>query len=168
MGEDILIAGGGIGGLTAALCLERAGLPCIVFEAAPEAKELGVGINLLPHSVRVLTRLSLASELASIAIPTAELAYFSKFGQRIWSEPRRPPIISPGSSRATRKFGHGLRSSAVQKPAQSALDGRWSAPTAFTPPCAGLSTRRKESPCSQAGCCGAPPPCSVLFSAGGR
>ena len=48
----ICIAGGGIGGLTAALALHQAGHRVTVCEATPEPKPLGVGINLLPHAVR--------------------------------------------------------------------------------------------------------------------
>lgn len=44
---------------------------------------LGVGINLLPHSVRILTDLGLADQLDAIAVRTAQLAYYNKFGQRI-------------------------------------------------------------------------------------
>jgi 2-polyprenyl-6-methoxyphenol hydroxylase-like FAD-dependent oxidoreductase len=84
----VLIAGGGIGGLTLALCLDHVGIEAEVFEAAPEFKPLGVGINLLPHSVRVLTLLGLQPSLAASAIPTAELIYYSKHGKRIWAEPR--------------------------------------------------------------------------------
>jgi 2-polyprenyl-6-methoxyphenol hydroxylase-like FAD-dependent oxidoreductase len=47
-----------------------------------------VGINLLPHAVRELTELGLADELAATGIPTAELVYHDRFGNRIWAEPR--------------------------------------------------------------------------------
>ena len=49
---DVLIVGGGIGGLTLALSCHQAGISCRVFEAAPEILPLGVGINLLPHAMR--------------------------------------------------------------------------------------------------------------------
>jgi 2-polyprenyl-6-methoxyphenol hydroxylase-like FAD-dependent oxidoreductase len=86
--DKVLIAGGGIGGLAAALCLARAGLDVEVYEAARDIRPLGVGINLLPHSVRVLRDLGLQGELAASGIETAELIYVNKFGQRIWQEPR--------------------------------------------------------------------------------
>jgi 2-polyprenyl-6-methoxyphenol hydroxylase-like FAD-dependent oxidoreductase len=85
----VLIAGGGIGGMTLALSLVDAGLTDVhVFEAASTVKELGVGINVLPHACRELTELGLLPALEAVAIPTAELAYYTKRGQRIWSEPR--------------------------------------------------------------------------------
>ncbi|WP_428659744.1 flavin-dependent oxidoreductase [Runella sp.] len=83
-----IIIGGGIGGLTAALCLHKIGLEVTVFESVKEVKPLGVGINLLPHSVRVLTYLGLQPIIAENAIETTDLAYFNKFGQAFWSEPR--------------------------------------------------------------------------------
>jgi 5-methylphenazine-1-carboxylate 1-monooxygenase len=84
----VLIAGGGIGGLVTALRLERAGIEARVFESVAEVRPLGVGINLLPHSVRVLTALGLAGRLAETGIETSELIYFNKLGQLIWREPR--------------------------------------------------------------------------------
>ncbi|MFF1908153.1 flavin-dependent oxidoreductase [Kitasatospora sp. NPDC058218] len=86
---QITIAGAGIGGLATALSLHAAGFDeVVVHEAAEEIRPLGVGINLLPHAVRELTELGLADRLAAIGVPTAELAYYNRYGQAIWSEPR--------------------------------------------------------------------------------
>jgi salicylate hydroxylase len=63
----ILIAGGGIGGLTAALSLARAGHPVSVFEQAAGFGEIGAGIQLSPNCTRVLHDLGLESALRRIA-----------------------------------------------------------------------------------------------------
>jgi 2-polyprenyl-6-methoxyphenol hydroxylase-like FAD-dependent oxidoreductase len=60
---EIVIAGGGIGGLALALSLHHNGFRNIgIYESMPAVKELGVGINLLPHAVRELTELGLHSK----------------------------------------------------------------------------------------------------------
>jgi len=84
----VLIAGGGIGGLTLALSLHQIGVPCRVFESVAALRPLGVGINLLPHAVRELIDLGLLERLDEAAVRTSELAYFSKYGKPIWKEPR--------------------------------------------------------------------------------
>jgi len=84
----ILIAGAGIGGLTAALSLHAAGIDAVVVESAREIKPLGVGINLLPHAVRELTELGLADALAATGVATAENVYCDRFGNQIFAEPR--------------------------------------------------------------------------------
>jgi 2-polyprenyl-6-methoxyphenol hydroxylase-like FAD-dependent oxidoreductase len=84
----VMIIGAGPGGLAAALHLHRLGIECEVFEASPEIRPLGVGINLLPHAVRELTILGLDARLAAAGVATAELAYYNKFGVEIWREPR--------------------------------------------------------------------------------
>ncbi len=84
----VLIAGGGIGGLTLALSLHQIGVPVRVFESVPQLRPLGVGINVLPHAVRELVELHLMDKLDASGVRTRELAYFSKRGQPIWSEPR--------------------------------------------------------------------------------
>src|ERR1700720_767178 len=84
----VLIAGGGIGGLTLALSLHQIGIPVKVFESVSELKPLGVGINVLPHAVRELIELGLLDRLDASGVRTRELAYFSKHGKPIWSEPR--------------------------------------------------------------------------------
>ena len=85
---DVAIAGAGIGGLTAALSLARAGLSVRVFEQVSEIRPLGVGINLLPHSVRHLFELGLSEALDATGIRTSELRYTTKRGELIWREPR--------------------------------------------------------------------------------
>jgi 2-polyprenyl-6-methoxyphenol hydroxylase-like FAD-dependent oxidoreductase len=84
----VLVAGGGIGGLTLALSLHQIGTPVRVFESVPELKPLGVGINVLPHACRELIELGLLDRLDETGIRTKELAYYSKHGKLIWSEPR--------------------------------------------------------------------------------
>jgi 5-methylphenazine-1-carboxylate 1-monooxygenase len=84
----VIIAGGGIGGLTLALMLHQQGIDCQVYEAASEVRPLGVGINALPHSIRELAALSLLPRLDEIAIRTRQLTYSNHLGQQIWSEPR--------------------------------------------------------------------------------
>ena len=88
MTKPILIAGGGVGGLTLALMLHEAGVPCRVFESARAVLPLGVGINALPHSMRELAALGLLPRLDAIGIRTRTLTYANHLGQPIWSEPR--------------------------------------------------------------------------------
>ena len=88
MAEHAVVVGAGIGGLVAALSLHEIGVPVTVVETVEEIRPLGVGINLQPHAVRELDELGLLDELAAVAIAPAELHYFSKHGQPIWSEPR--------------------------------------------------------------------------------
>ena len=85
---DVLIVGGGVGGLALALSLHQAGVSCRVFESAPQVLPLGVGINLLPHAMRELSELGLAETLAAHCIETRELAFYSRHGQFIFKEPR--------------------------------------------------------------------------------
>ena len=85
---NVLIAGGGVGGLALALMLHQRGIACTVLEAAPAVKPLGVGINTLPHAIRELAALDLLPALDAVAIRTRELRYLNRFGQEIWKEPR--------------------------------------------------------------------------------
>lgn len=85
---QVLIAGGGVGGLTLALALHQRGIACTVFEAAEQIRPLGVGINTLPHAIRELAGLGLLPALDAVAVRTRELRYLNRFGQEIWVEPR--------------------------------------------------------------------------------
>jgi 2-polyprenyl-6-methoxyphenol hydroxylase-like FAD-dependent oxidoreductase len=84
----VIIAGGGIGGLVTALSLHRVGIDVKVFESVEEVRPLGVGINLLPHCVRILTHLNLLEKVEGISVETKELVYANRYGQFFWSEPR--------------------------------------------------------------------------------
>jgi 2-polyprenyl-6-methoxyphenol hydroxylase-like FAD-dependent oxidoreductase len=86
--QDVLIIGGGITGLTLALSLHQARIPCRVFEAAARLQWLGVGINLLPHAMRELTELGLGPALERAAVVTREMGLYNRFGQFIYREPR--------------------------------------------------------------------------------
>jgi len=84
----VLIVGGGIGGLTMALMLHERGIRPRIVEAAAEVRPLGVGINVQPSAVAELAMLGLLERLDATGVRTAEVGYYNKFGQHIWSEPR--------------------------------------------------------------------------------
>lgn len=84
----VVIAGGGIGGLTAAMALHAKGIDVQVYEGVQHLQPLGVGINVLPHAMAHLDRLGLLDTLLPLGVPTAELCFFNQHGQLIWREPR--------------------------------------------------------------------------------
>jgi salicylate hydroxylase len=65
--DNIAIVGGGIGGLTAALALLRAGLDVDVYEQAPELKELGAGVQISANGTRVLYALGLEEAVDGVS-----------------------------------------------------------------------------------------------------
>ena len=83
---NVIIVGGGIGGLTLALFLHRAGIGCKIYELAPEIRPLGVGINILPHASKELGALGLESALSRVSVLTCEAVFFNRFGQLIYRE----------------------------------------------------------------------------------
>jgi 5-methylphenazine-1-carboxylate 1-monooxygenase len=84
----IAIIGGGICGLALALGLHRRGLYAKVYEAAPEIKEIGVGITLLPHAMEEIATLGLMEPVRAAGIENRQSAFFNRFGQQIFSEAR--------------------------------------------------------------------------------
>jgi len=89
-----LVAGGGIGGLAAALALHKAGIAVKVFEKASVLAEVGAGINLLPGGAQVLHDLGLEELLQSTepdggaGIQTTELVYGAPSGTVVLREAR--------------------------------------------------------------------------------
>ncbi len=71
--RTVIIAGAGIGGLSAALALERCGFRVVVFEEADELKDIGAGIQLSPNATRVLLALGLAERLKPHVVTPAEV-----------------------------------------------------------------------------------------------
>lgn len=85
---SVLIAGAGIGGLTTALMLHQRGIKAEVIEQAATVREVGVGINTLPHSIAELDALGLLPRLDAVGLRTRELRYLTRTGQEVWREPR--------------------------------------------------------------------------------
>jgi len=70
--RTVIVVGGGIGGLTAALALVERGIPVAVHERAPELREIGAGLGLWPAPLRVLDRLGIGDEVRALAGPWLE------------------------------------------------------------------------------------------------
>ncbi|MFF3689027.1 flavin-dependent oxidoreductase [Streptomyces sp. NPDC002187] len=85
----VLIAGGGIAGLTAALALHTAGFERVtVVEATREIQPVGAGLNIMPNAVRELDALGVLDRLEARALRTRELRYYHRSGGLISREPR--------------------------------------------------------------------------------
>lgn len=84
----VIIAGGGIAGLTMGLTLHQIGVPFLILEGVNDPKPLGVGINLQPPAVRELYELDLATVLDGVGVQTRDYGFYSKTGVEIWTEPR--------------------------------------------------------------------------------
>src|SRR5262249_4661947 len=86
---DLLIVGGGIGGLTLALAVHASGAArrIRILEAAPRIRPLGVGINIGPHAVKELSVLGLEPALAATACQPQDYAFFTRHGPLVYREP---------------------------------------------------------------------------------
>lgn len=67
--ETVIIIGAGIGGLAAALALERAGVDVEVHERAPELTEVGAGLALWPNGLRALDAIGLGAAVRALGGP---------------------------------------------------------------------------------------------------
>lgn len=87
--NQVIIAGGGIGGIAMALTLHQIGVPCVVIESVRELKPLGVGINIQPNAVRELHDLGISNtDLDRVGLQAKEWALVGLNGTEIYSETR--------------------------------------------------------------------------------
>lgn len=88
----VLIAGGGIGGITAALALRQRGIDARLFEQADAFRQVGAGIQMSANATRILRALGLGDALARVAVypegrdyrawDTAEQLYWTPLGRQ--------------------------------------------------------------------------------------
>ena len=87
--DKVIIAGGGIGGLTLGLTFHQIGVPFIVLETWSDMRPLGVGVNIQPNAVRELFDLGLTADiLDSIGVPVKEWALVGLNGREVYAEAR--------------------------------------------------------------------------------
>jgi salicylate hydroxylase len=97
--QPVIIAGGGIGGLAAALALARKGFRSIVLEQAPQFGEIGAGIQIAPNAWHALDALGVGSLVKKQAVFIEHLLMFDGVsGEKV--------IDIPLDKRFARRFGN--------------------------------------------------------------
>jgi 2-polyprenyl-6-methoxyphenol hydroxylase-like FAD-dependent oxidoreductase len=91
-----LVIGGGIGGLAAAIALQRIGWQVAVYERAPELREVGAGLSLWANAVRALDKLGIAAPIRALRPPAPSGGIYT------W---RGDPLISQSISELERRVG---------------------------------------------------------------
>ena len=177
----IAIIGGGIGGLAAALALERRGAEVVVCEQSPVHSEIGAGLNLTPNAVKALPRARPRGRdrRHRLGLGISDHSLLEERPLHFAHPPRRFPaeIRRAQSHRAPRRSARraARRAEDDRYPARQALHRRrgrrargggalcrrqrrsrptsWSAPTAFIPSCATACSAptRRASPAASAG-----------------
>ncbi|MCB1274513.1 MAG: FAD-dependent monooxygenase [Leucobacter sp.] len=84
--HDIAIIGAGPGGLVTALRLHQQGIKAKIYEAVPELKPLGVGVDIKVYGVKELDELGLADEFRAMSVDAVDSIFYNHFGQEIYAE----------------------------------------------------------------------------------
>lgn len=93
--DGVVVAGGGIGGLSAALALARAGLPVTLLERAPAFGEVGAGLQLGPNAMRVLAGLGVAEAVAARGFrPVAATVRLGLSGREVFRMALGPAAVA--------------------------------------------------------------------------
>lgn len=95
----VIIAGGGIGGMSAALALLKKGIDVEVYEQAPELKEVGAGIQISPNGCRALDELGVFQTLKALSCDPVRKEF------RLWNTGKSWPLFDLGKS-AIEKYGY--------------------------------------------------------------
>lgn len=120
-GRRVVIAGGGIGGLAAALALHRAGVPAIVFEGRDEPADGGLAVNLPGNAIRALDGLGLAGDLGGLGSPVRRREYRGESGRLLFSVDETRFWGSGAQPRCVRRAGlielleHGLPAGVLRR-----------------------------------------------------
>ena len=108
----VIIVGAGIGGLTTALMLHARGVDCEIYEQSEAIRELGVGINTLPHSIRELSELGLLNRL--------------EFGRHSYQRANLRESVRPGNLARTSGHRRWLRRPSIFYSSRSLASGHLS------------------------------------------
>jgi 2-polyprenyl-6-methoxyphenol hydroxylase-like FAD-dependent oxidoreductase len=109
-----MIVGAGIGGLTAAIALRRAGVETTVFERAGELREVGAGLLLAASAVRALDELGLSEKVRWLGTPASAARILSWRGETLTDVPADELEKRLGAPSATEVTGRCKEPAAVR------------------------------------------------------
>lgn len=89
-----LVIGGGIGGLSAAVALENAGIDCEVYEAVKEIKPVGAAISIWPNGVKCMHHLGMGEIIETFGGPLRSMAYQDHLRGEVLTRFSLAPLIS--------------------------------------------------------------------------
>lgn len=95
---DVVIVGGGIGGLTSAIALQRAGHRVRIFDQVRELRPVGAGISLWSNGVKVLNELGLGARVAAMGGDMRRMAYADVAGDRLCDFSLAPLVEEVGQA----------------------------------------------------------------------